>query len=514
MVTQYGQGFEVQWKDPADATKTWLFDSMHAPRPLTHLSQDIFARLLAVAFSQESLFANGYAYMTNPAPLPPAPEVLARGPVAVWEEDYLPRLRAFCHDLRRRNYGSMSRDDLAASLRGIIEEAAQAYRLTMAVTGFAEKAMPLLAFYEREFGRDGSQFLATMTMLQGLPNESAAPGEHMAGLARLAAQHPDLAECLRSGRFEEIDSHPGGSEFRSELDAFLEEYGWRAEGWVQMEVPTWAEEPARALALIARYMDEPSQSAESAIRRSGEQREATIEELTARLSPEKAHEFRTLIDAASVYVPVSESRAMWQLTIGGSMRVPLLAFGSKLVEAGIIERPNDVFYLHLSELEVAGDTDSLAGLVETRKAEYAAWERLSPPPFLGTPPDMSQVPLDFVLFFGVGEPRIKENVISGQPASKGIARGRARVILDLSEASLLQPGEVLVCHTTAPPWTPLFALAAAVVTDTGGVLSHSAICAREYAIPCVVATQVATHVIADGAMVVVDGAAGTVTIEG
>jgi pyruvate,water dikinase len=95
-----------------------------------------------------------------------------------------------------------------------------------------------------------------------------------------------------------------------------------------------------------------------------------------------------------------------------------------------------------------------------------------------------------------------------------VVRGRARIIESLGEADRLQAGEVLVCTTTAPPWTPLFAIAAAVVTDTGGVLSHSAICAREYAIPCVVATQVATKLIPDGAMVTVDGIQGVVTIEG
>ena len=78
----------------------------------------------------------------------------------------------------------------------------------------------------------------------------------------------------------------------------------------------------------------------------------------------------------------------------------------------------------------------------------------------------------------------------------------------------MEHGDILVCRTTAPPWTPLFAIAAGVVTDTGGVLSHSAICAREYAIPCVVATQIATRMIEDGAMIMVDGSSGVVRIEG
>src|SRR5204862_335686 len=104
-------------------------------------------------------------------------------------------------------------------------------------------------------------------------------------------------------------------------------------------------------------------------------------------------------------------------------------------------------------------------------------------------------------------------VLKGNGASKGQARGRARVVRSLTEAEALQPDDVLVCRATSPPWTPLFAVAAAVVTETGGVLSHSAICAREYAIPCVVGLQGAMAKIPEGAIISVDGTRGTVTIE-
>lgn len=115
-------------------------------------------------------------------------------------------------------------------------------------------------------------------------------------------------------------------------------------------------------------------------------------------------------------------------------------------------------------------------------------------------------------FAFAGGPPDAEGPIKGQAASAGLVRGPARVILGLHEAELLEPGDILVCRATAPPWTPLFTIAAAVVTDDGGILSHSAIVAREYAIPCVVGTQVATQRIPDGAMIEVDGTKGTVTL--
>ena len=154
--------------------------------------------------------------------------------------------------------------------------------------------------------------------------------------------------------------------------------------------------------------------------------------------------------------------------------------------------------------------------VATRKADLGRWERLVPPPFLGAPntdappPDLARA---INRFYGGEVAPSTDSVVKGHAASKGVVTGRARIIMELSDAGLLEKGEILVCPSTAPPWTPLFAIAAAIVTDTGGILSHSAICAREYGIPCVVGTQVATQKIADGASITVDGGAGTVRIE-
>jgi pyruvate,water dikinase len=103
-------------------------------------------------------------------------------------------------------------------------------------------------------------------------------------------------------------------------------------------------------------------------------------------------------------------------------------------------------------------------------------------------------------------------VIRGTPASPGFARGRAKVARSLEEASTVEPGHILVCEMTLPPWSVLFSTIGAVVADTGGVLSHCATVAREYGIPCVVGTIVGTTTIQDGAMLAVDGAKGEVRI--
>jgi phosphoenolpyruvate synthase/pyruvate phosphate dikinase len=117
-------------------------------------------------------------------------------------------------------------------------------------------------------------------------------------------------------------------------------------------------------------------------------------------------------------------------------------------------------------------------------------------------------------FGGAPAAAAEPGLVRGASGSAGTATGVARVVGSLAEAARLKPGEVLVAETTAPPWTPLFAVAAAVVTDTGGILSHCAVVAREYGIPAVVGTDRATTAIADGDVVEVDGDAGTVRIVG
>ena len=145
---------------------------------------------------------------------------------------------------------------------------------------------------------------------------------------------------------------------------------------------------------------------------------------------------------------------------------------------------------------------------------YAESSLLDPPPFIGAPPD-PHAPVDpgLAKFFGrPGPPELAQNVLRGAAGSRGRAEGIARVVRSVEELHRLQPGEILVCRSTTPPWTPAFASIAALVTDTGGVLAHGAIVAREYAIPAVMGTKVGTRVIQDGQRITVDGDAGTVLL--
>jgi phosphoenolpyruvate synthase/pyruvate phosphate dikinase len=142
---------------------------------------------------------------------------------------------------------------------------------------------------------------------------------------------------------------------------------------------------------------------------------------------------------------------------------------------------------------------------------------ISVPPVLGAPPsgEAQTDPVSAALgkFFGVPPPIADDHTtIRGSCGSPGKATGPARIVRSLAGAGKLQPGDVLVVVTTAPPWTPLFATACAIVSDTGGILSHCAVVAREYGIPAVVGTGDASSVLHDGQMIEVDGNAGIVRL--
>jgi pyruvate,water dikinase len=517
MVQSFTDEFKVAWGDPSDENQTWLWDRMHFPRPMPPLTLETLAVLERDVFcGARSMAVNGYHYTLNSVPPPPTPEIMKQG-LGIWDSAYVPIIRTNCEQLRSADYDSMTAAELADALEAIISGTVDSFRYTMVmVFAFMGPTFQLLDYASKEIGPDADQLVATL--LQGFDNGSAAAGAGLGDLADFARGYPALVTALASGQSEGIADIEGGKEFLERLGAYLAEYGWRAESWGLPHVPTWAEDPGIPMALIGRYAADSSNNPATAIERSRQQQRDAMAEIESRLDGERLAEFKKRVAACEAHVPISEGRARWQLTIIGSMRVPVLALGQKLVDAGALEEPNDAFYLEVEELRAAARDPgpSTRKIVARRKADLERWEKLSPPPFLGAEPPPAPPELSAIRskFFGVDVvPSRDAKTVKGNPASRGTARGRARVIRDLSEANRLEEGDILVCPSTAPPWTPLFAIAAAVVTDTGGILSHSAICAREFGLPCIVGTQEGTRKIPDGAMITVDATEGVVHID-
>ncbi|MET0479796.1 MAG: PEP/pyruvate-binding domain-containing protein [Mycetocola sp.] len=328
-------------------------------------------------------------------------------------------------------------------------------------------------------------------------------------LVRLAAQVkevPALQAVFAANDAADIEGKlatvEGADRFRADLAGFLDEFGHRETvSPVLASSPTWSERPDVPLGLIALLAstddpdrESPGSDAErellrhpllaGAIRRRGIQRMLARAREGIRFREDSHFEFMRLLPP---------------------LRGALLEMGRRLAEAGLLGTPGDVFHLRLEELETIADprrmpSGQAARLRSTVRVRAARREELASVKLL----DYSQIypsPTGDVL-------------VAGNPASTGVATGRVRVIADASEFGTLHSGEILVCPYTNPSWTPLFSRAAAVVVDSGGVGSHAAIVAREYGLPAVMGTGVATSVLTTGQLVTVDGNTGRVTAAG
>ena len=505
---------------PDDRTYTWMRDGLHVPRPLPRLVGHAMQRWFQESMGNRWQLVNGYAYMgfagSGPAfSVEPAPQADAG---AAWRESYLPRVVAIVERRLAMDYSGLDPAAMLAGFDDAIRDAAVAFAYTMAPIGPLSGPMAeLMGFCAAKFGADGE--LRALTMLQGYDNVTSATGAGLHQLAVLAEGFPAVAKALLETRGSDIQGLDGGPEFLAALDRYIHVYGRGNQTWFEFHRPSWAEDPSVPLAMIGGMLrQQPGHRVDPHVRSKAVAAEALNDALAELTSETDRAKLSRLVDGAADYVSVIEERALWQLAAGHTLRLPPLAIGAALAVLGRIPAADDVFHLDRAELTqlFEGPVSSIEGQLAERRAEIEHWGTLAAPQFLGAPPPpgMEQMPMLSKMFGVGGVASTEPGFVKGSGASRGVVRGIARVILDLDDADRLAEGEILVCPFTAPPWTPLFGLAAAVVTDAGGVLSHAAIAAREYAIPAVVGTKNGTTALRDGALVEVDGAAGTVRVVG
>jgi pyruvate,water dikinase len=493
------------------------------------------AQALSMPFSQDSglKVIRGYVY-TGFAPYSMDPatmggrigEMQARmqrhipGLLQRWYTEYEPEVRAINGETIARDHRGLSDEALADALEQVVagrERQAELHYLTVFPAGTA-----VIAFEQVYSGLFGApQAGEHLGLLQGFPNKAL---EVDAGLWRLAAEarkdHRVLA-LLRTVDPHELHAvlarDPKTAWFRTLVVEYLEKYGWRG-GEHDVAAVTWREDPAPAYAFIREYAERPDHDPDDDLQSLVAAREARERSLVERLDGPQAEQFRQVLAGAQQYLPAEEDHNFWIDQQGIAVhRLPVLEAADRLVCAGMIANRDDVFFLEFDELVAAlrGRPADLRELVASRRWTQQQNTLHQPPVTLGTPPppDMPEDPFMVNFFGGRPMPSPDPRIVRGNAASAGTATGTARVLRSLDEAGRLAAGEIIVCAATMPSWTPLFALAAAVVTDHGGALSHTAIVAREYGLPAVVGTKVGTEVIRDGQTVTVDGTNGTVRLE-
>lgn len=271
----------------------------------------------------------------------------------------------------------------------------------------------------------------------------------------------------------------------------------------RLETRSWREDPAPIEAILSGYaardIDDPRELERERIatRRRAEQR------VLAGLPVVKRPQARLVMRLASTYIPARElGKAAFLHTLDAA-RCAARTIGAILADRGLLEDPEDVFFLTLDE--AAGAPRDFTETVAQRRADHARFQTLElPPRWQGTPEPIEIAP-------GAGHAEREVGRLEGIGVVGGLVTGRARVVSDPSTAEF-EDGDILVCRTTDPSWTPLFMMAKALVIDTGGQISHGAIVARELGVTCVINTVTGTRDIPDGATITVNGSEGTVEI--
>jgi phosphohistidine swiveling domain-containing protein len=395
-----------------------------------------------------------------------------------------------------------------------------------------------LAFYAlaEEIGLSGSQVSSFLSGQQTFYSRTDEELWRLAGLAQSLGVDAALTHGSPADMRSRVLALPGGSSWVAEFDAFLSAYGQRTEETCRIDTPSWIEDPSPALYSIGTFLTKPAGFDFHAARAAAvAERDGQIEQARRSVNGSDLTRFNEALasnQAANFAWWNEEHNYLIDRRAAIPVRRATLELGARLTDSGRIADPSDLFFLFKPELfEVMepggeGRWAELAAMIPDRRAYFEFWRERGPslPTMLGTIPDTVPDPI-MIEVFGLsghfletlrGGPAGGSGTgvveIRGFPAAKGVAEGIARVITTVTDLHTVQPGEILVCGGTTTEWTPAFGVIMACVCDTGGSLTHAAIVSREYGIPCVVGTAVATTMIKTGDRVRVNGRAGTVQV--
>jgi len=386
--------------------------------------------------------------------------------------------------------------------------------------------------------RHGLQEKDFVGMLKGFDSMPARTDEGLWKLAKLAEELGLRALLLDTGTealTAALEALPKGRAWLKQLGAFMAVHGNRiSAAHLDVLFSTWKEDPAPVLDTIRSYfrrMDEgwDFHGARKAVleqsQRAAQAFEKTLPE------PDRASFRKILKNARQIYAYQEDHGFYIDQGATAALHTTLMSCGRRLQGVGLLAEAADVFFLTFSELvEILEDLardETIAtyhhlalvpSLVKERKADWASARNQDAPLTIGNVPTTMTDPIAIKVFGIVdnvlhpkGE-KVVEERLSGFPGSPGKVEGKARVIRNFEEFPFLQAGEILVCPYTSTAWTPLFLKIAGVITDTGGMLTHAAIAAREYGIPAVVGTWNATNSIRNGDLVRLNGDDGIVEI--
>ncbi len=352
-------------------------------------------------------------------------------------------------------------------------------------------------------------------LTQSVPNNvTSEMGLALLDVADAIRPHPAVVAFLEhvvdDDFLDQLPSLEGGREARDAVVAYLDKYGMRCIGEIDITRPRWSEQPTALVPMILSNAQnfEPG-AGKRRFEEGRREAEAKERELLERLrglpdGAAKAEETKAMIDRVRTFIGYREYPKYHMVSRYFAYKRALLHDAERLVRAGVLRDPEDIFFLRFEEwrdvVRTSQVDDQLVGL---RKDAFRSHQGLTPPRVLTSKGE--------VVNGAYRREGIPADALVGLPVSSGTVEGRARVIVDVAEADL-EPGDILVTAFTDPSWTPAFVTITGLVTEVGGFMTHGAVIAREYGLPAVVGVEHATQLIRDGQRIRVHGGDGYVEI--
>jgi rifampicin phosphotransferase len=356
---------------------------------------------------------------------------------------------------------------------------------------------------------------AADTLTQSVPNNvTSEMGLALLDVADEIRPHPEVVAFLQQadddGFLDELPTLAGGQEARDAIQSWLDRYGMRGPGEIDITRPRWSERPTMLLPMLLGNIRnfEPGAAAQrfEQGRQEASKKEQEILECLRTLpdGEQKAAETKQMIDRVRTFAGYREYPKYGMISRYFIYKEALLEEAERLVQARVLREKEDIFYLRFEELQDVVRTNHVdERLLRERKDAFQSYQALTPPRVLTSEGE------------GLSGAYRRENVpadaLVGLPVSAGTIEGRARVILNMEDANL-EAGDILVTAYTDPSWTPLFVAIKGLVTEVGGLMTHGAVIAREYGLPAVVGVEQATRRIRDGQRIRVHGTEGYVEI--
>jgi pyruvate,water dikinase len=358
---------------------------------------------------------------------------------------------------------------------------------------------------------------AADTLTRSAPNNvTSEMGLDLLEVADVIRPHPDVVEFLHHVEDDDfldddaLAKQAGGAEARDAIRAYLDTYGMRCVGEIDITRPRWSEHPTALVPVILGNIRsfEPGEARRRFERGKREAQEKEVELLErVRDLPngeQKADEAKRMIDRVRTFIGYREYPKYSMISRYFIYKRALLTEAERLVQAQVFGEREDIFFLTFEELYDVVRTERVDDeLIQRRKDDFASYHALTPPRVLTSDGE--------AIAGSYGRDDLPPGALVGLAVSAGTVEGRARVILDMADADV-EEGDILVTAHTDPSWSPLFVTIKGLVTEVGGLMTHGAVIAREYGLSAVVGVEHATQLIKDGQRIRLNGTDGYVEL--